>query len=99
MAKGEVCNPPQAGESALRNMYTVYILRSEKDSKRYIGVTSDLKERLFEHRNGLVKSTKNRRPLNLIHTEEFKTKTEAFKREKFFKSGQGREYLKKVLRI
>jgi putative endonuclease len=80
-------------------MYTVYVLRSTKDGKRYIGVTSDLQERLFEHRNGLVKSIKNRRPLNLIHTEEFETKTEALKREKFFKSGQGREYLNKILKI
>jgi len=80
-------------------MYIVYILRSEKDSKRYIGVTSDLKERLFEHRHGLVKSTKNRRPLRLIHTEEFETKSEALKREKFFKSGQGRKYLKEILKI
>ena len=75
-------------------MYTVYVLRSLKDGKRYIGVTSDLKERLFEHTNGLVKSTKNRRPLTLIHTEKFENKAEALKREKFFKSGQGREWIK-----
>ena len=80
-------------------MYTVYILRSEKDSKRYIGITSDLEERVFEHKKGLVKSTKYRRPLNLIYTEEDENKAEALKREKFFKSGQGREYLKEILKI
>jgi putative endonuclease len=99
VAKGEVCNPPQAGESAFRFMYTVYILRSKKDNKRYIGITSDLKERIFEHNNGLVRSTKSRRPLTLIHSELFKSKTEARSREKFFKSGHGREYLKEVLKI
>ncbi len=99
MAKGEVCNPPQAGKSAFRMMYTVYILKSEKDNKRYIGITSDLKERLFDHNNGLVKSTKNRRPLKLTHTEIFESKTEALRREKFFKSGQGRQYLKEELKI
>ncbi len=80
-------------------MYTVYILRSERDKKRYIGVTSDLDERLFEHNIGMVKSTKNRRPLKLIHSEIFACKTDAWKREKFFKSGQGRQYLKENLKI
>ena len=77
-------------------MFTVYILRSEKDNKRYIGVTSDLKERLFEHRNGLVKSTRHRRPFNLIHTEMYESKFEANQREKYFKSGVGREYLNTI---
>jgi len=77
--------------------YTVYILKSVKDQKRYIGVTTDLKRRLFEHREGLVKSTRRRRPLELAHTEEFASKTEALQREKYYKSGKGREYLKTVL--
>ena len=42
---------------------------------------------------GLVKSTKNRRPLELIYHEEFENKSDAFARESFFKSGKGREYL------
>ena len=80
-------------------MYNVYVLRSERDQKRYIGTTNYIEERLFEHNNGLVKSTKNRRPLKLIYTEEFEDKTEALQREKFFKSGRGREYLKNELNI
>ena len=54
--------------------YFVYILTSLKDSKRYIGMTSDLNRRLNEHNSGKVKSTKNRRPLELIYTEEFTSK-------------------------
>jgi putative endonuclease len=46
-----------------------------------------------EHNNGLVKSTRNRRPLELIYNEEFENKADAFARERFFKSGKGREYL------
>ena len=80
-------------------MYTVYVLRSERDQKRYIGTTNNIEERLLEHQSGLVKSTKNRRPLKLIYTEEFEDKTEALQREKFFKSGHGREYLKNELNI
>lgn len=76
--------------------YYVYILKSLKDSKRYIGMTSDLNRRLSEHNSGKVKSTKNRRPLELIYTEEFISKEEALNRETFFKSGKGREFLKSI---
>jgi putative endonuclease len=76
--------------------YFVYILTSFKDSKRYIGMTSDLNRRFKEHNSGKVKSTKNRRPLELIYTEEFISKKEASNRETFFKSGIGREFLKSI---
>jgi putative endonuclease len=74
-------------------MFYVYILRSLKDKKRYIGMTGDLERRFNEHNAGLVESTKNRRPLEIIYTEEFETKIEAAEREHFFKTGKGREYL------
>jgi len=74
----------------------VYVLRSLQDHKRYIGSTDNLSRRVQEHNNGLVKSTKNRRPLTLIYSEEFHSKSEALKREKFFKSGFGRSFLKKI---
>jgi len=77
-------------------MYWVYILKSLKDSKRYIGFTNDLIRRINEHNSGLVKSTKNRKPLILIHTEEYSTKEEAAERERFYKSGKGRELLKQM---
>ena len=86
-------NPPVASK-----MFTVYVLKSEKDLKRYIGFTEDLDRRLFDHTNGLVKSTRNRRPLVLIYKEEFTDKMEAQVREKFFKSGQGRVFLNSILR-
>lgn len=76
--------------------YNVYVLRSEKDNKRYIGFTSDLKNRISRHNDGFVKSTRNRRPLKLVYTEEFGTKSEARQREKFFKTGKGREFLKEI---
>lgn len=76
-------------------MYYVYVLRSIKDKKRYIGSTDNLGRRIDEHNKGLVKSTKNR-PFNLIYFEEFHIKSEALNREKFFKSGFGRSFLKKI---
>ena len=77
-------------------MFYVYILRSDKDGKRYIGFTANLERRLLEHHTGCVTSTKNRRPLQLIHSEEFFNKLEAEQREKFFKSGKGRAQLKEM---
>ncbi|MHB8930012.1 MAG: GIY-YIG nuclease family protein [Melioribacteraceae bacterium] len=67
-------------------MYTVYILLSNKDNKRYIGFTDNLQRRLTEHNSGKVKSTKNRIPLEVIYTEEFVLKSDAMKREKQIKS-------------
>ena len=77
-------------------MYMVYVLRSLKDGKRYVGMTSDLNRRLEEHRRGAVKSTRNRRPLDLIHTESFTEKAQASRREEFFKTGMGRAYLNEL---
>ncbi len=77
-------------------MYFVYVLKSLEDNKRYIGMSSNIERRLKEHNNGLVKSTKNRKPLKLIYFEEFPSKTEALKRENFFKSGSGRRFLKNI---
>lgn len=67
-------------------MFYVYILLSKKDSKRYIGMTSDIQRRILEHNSGLVKSTKYRRPLELLHLEEFSNKKDALIREKQLKN-------------
>jgi putative endonuclease len=79
-------------------IYKVYILKSKKDNKRYIGFTNNLDKRLVEHNNGKATATKNRRPFELIYYERFENKFEAAKREKFFKSGIGREFLKNINR-
>ena len=78
-------------------MYYTYVLLSEKDNKLYIGYTNDLKDRIKEHSNGKVSSTENRRPLRLIYYEACLNKIDAIKREKYFKSGYGRRFLKNRL--
>lgn len=80
-----------------KNYYT-YILFSKKDCKLYIGYTTNLENRLVEHSSGRVTSTKDRRPLKLIYHETFIDKEDAQAREKFLKSGFGREQLKKALK-
>jgi len=75
-------------------MYYLYILFSKKDKTLYVGITQDLKRRVQKHFQGFVRSTKNRRPLVLIHYEAYLRKSDALRREKFLKGGKGREELK-----
>jgi putative endonuclease len=66
-------------------MYYVYLLKSRKDGKLYIGSTSRLNIRIKEHNEGLVFSTKGRRPLEVIYFECYKSEKDARKREKNLK--------------
>jgi putative endonuclease len=75
-------------------MFFVYVLRSEKNGKRYVGSTSKTpQERLLEHNSGSNRWTKLNRLLRLIYSEEMESNTESRKRENFLKSGQGRKWL------
>ena len=74
----------QVNRFFFRMNYTVYILKSSIDGGYYYGYTADLAVRLARHNEGLVRSTKARRPLNVHYFEVFETKTEALKRENFF---------------
>jgi len=75
----------------------VYVLQSIKDKHLYIGISKNPERRLIEHNRGMTKSTKARRPFKLIFKEECKNRIEARKKEKYFKSGIGREFLKNYL--
>ncbi|MCX6795932.1 MAG: GIY-YIG nuclease family protein [Candidatus Falkowbacteria bacterium] len=78
--------------------YYVYILKSLKDKKLYIGYTENLGERIKKHNEGANESTRSRRPLQLIFAEAYINENDARKREKFFKTGHGREELKRILK-
>jgi len=79
-------------------MYYTYVLQSEKDMKFYIGYTKDLKLRFEQHTNGLVDSTKERRPLILIYYESCLDQEDATKWEKYLKSYHGSMFLKRRLK-
>lgn len=66
-------------------MFFVYILQSFKDKGLYAGFTGDLRKRIKEHNAGLNKSTKYRRPLNLVYYEAYKSAQDAKKREEMLK--------------
>lgn len=67
----------------------VYVLRSIKDGKRYIGSTDNLNRRIRQHNEGLVLSTKNRRPLVLVYYQEFEMLYEARIWEGKYKKSRG----------
>jgi len=77
--------------------YYVYLLLSEIDGKFYIGCANNLFERIKEHNEGKVLSTKGRKPLKLIYFEAIPNKKDAFTREKYLKTGWGKRQLKIVL--
>ena len=78
-------------------MWCAYALRSRKGGWLYVGMSSDVKKRLVEHNRGYSRSTKSRVPFYLIHVEEFASRREAREREKYLKSGKGREFLRSRL--
>jgi putative endonuclease len=75
-------------------MFYVYVIKSQ-EGLRYTGMTEDLEKRLTEHNDKLLSFwTKRGSHWKVVYTEEYTTKAEALKREKWLKSGVGREFLK-----
>ena len=89
-------------EKSLRRQYpmaVVYILKSLKiDNWHYVGSCTDLATRLKQHCKGSVRSTKNKRPLILLHQEIYPSVSMAKKREYFLKSPKGYLEKKKIIR-
>ena len=79
-------------------MFYVYVLKSLKSKRLYVGFTEDLKKRLEEHNRGIGgKFSKSNKPFKLVFYEAFLDKKDAIKQEKFYKSGYGREVLKQKI--
>jgi putative endonuclease len=75
----------------------VYILQSLKDSKYYIGETSDVEARLCFHNAGLQRSTKHRRPFKIVLIEVYADRALALKKEKQIKSWKGGIQFRKLV--
>lgn len=82
-------------ESVNRGMeYWVYVIKSCRDGIIYIGYSSNVKERLKKHNNGSSRFTKGHRPWRLIYKELCDSKKSAILRERFLKSGIGRQFVR-----
>lgn len=74
--------------STLYFVYYVYIFRLQNNSL-YIGFSSDLKQRIRDHRKGGVYSTRYRKFSSLVYYTAFESKLKALKFEKYLKSSSG----------
>lgn len=77
--------------------FRVYILLSEATGRRYTGSSNDLERRLHEHNSGQSPATRHGVPWRLVYSEPYPTKAEAYRRERYFKTGKGRDELEALL--
>ena len=78
--------------------YFVYILKSIRDGSYYVGSTQDLFSRVERHNQGRSKYTRNKRPWELLYSEEYPDRSAAIKREKEIKKRRRREYIESLVR-
>lgn len=78
-------------------MYHVYILRSLKTNKYYIGSTGHLEDRINRHNSKRSIATKRGYPWQLIFIEQYSTRSQAYRREMQIKSFHGGEAFKKLI--
>ena len=74
-------------------MFYVYVLRSRKTGRRYVGSCENLGDRLQRHNAGESKATRHGTPWTLLHSESFSTRREAAGKERYYKTGRGRDEL------
>ena len=77
-------------------MYYLYILKLS-DGNLYTGSTTDLKNRVAEHKRGKVQSTRRKGP-KLIHYEGYVLKSDAQRRERYLKTTEGKRFLRQQIR-
>lgn len=77
-------------------MFYVYVIING-EGKIYIGQTKELSKRMNDHKMGWSRYTKGKGRWHLLFKEEYRTRREAIKREKYLKSGVGRRYIKEIL--
>ena len=73
------------------------MIQSEVDHGFYVGMTSDLERRVKEHDAGTNRSTRARRPFKIVYVEQCGSRGEAREREKYLKSGIGRDFVKRLV--
>ena len=80
-------------------MFSVYVLRSLKDQRFYIGQTNNLEERIRRHNEGRVPSTKGRRPLILVWSESLDSRSKAVVRERELKNLKANKKFRVLIQV
>ncbi|MFA5188637.1 MAG: GIY-YIG nuclease family protein [Patescibacteria group bacterium] len=78
-------------------MYYVYAIKSKNKNYIYVGISDNPARRIKQHNLGYNKTTKPYKPFDIILIEEYPNRLEARKKEKYLKSGCGKEFLKNLL--
>ncbi len=78
-------------------MYKVYVIQSKEDHRLYVGLTRNLRRRICDHNSGFVFSTKGYKPWRLVYSENADDRKSARERERYLKSGCGKEFLKSFI--
>lgn len=78
-------------------MHYIYLLEDQVDLSWYIGYSFHPTQRIEQHVQHLVITTRHKTALRLIYIEGYLNKNDALGRERFLKSGAGRRFLKKQL--
>ena len=81
----------------MNKKFYVYIIQSKTNESLYIGQTSNLSRRIYEHNNDLSGYTKHKSPWDLVWYCVFNYKHQAERFEKYLKTGSGRVFIKKRL--
>jgi len=93
--------PKPADWRAEPGRFWVYVVRSELSGKLYVGQTNDLAGRLRQHNdpesNRSLYTKRTPGPWSLAHAEEFPSRREAMARERFLKTGHGRDWLRGIV--
>jgi len=79
-------------------MFYAYVIKSIACDYYYKGYCKDLENRLQQHNSGMTISIEPYLPFKIVYFEQFPTKEEAIKREKYFKSAAGRLFLKNSIK-
>lgn len=77
-------------------MFFTYIIRSLKDGSYYIGQTGNLEKRLDQHNQGFSDYTSKKLPWEIVYAEEYQSRNEAIKRERFLKKQRNRSFYNKL---
>lgn len=85
-----------AGAICFNMVYVVYILKNPND-KYYIGYTGDINRRLEKHNLGHTKSTKNKGVWKIAYKEQFETRGQAIKREKYIKKQKSKKFIEELI--
>ena len=78
------------------NMYYVYAIKSVRVNYIYVGISDNPERRIKQHNKGYNKTTKPYAPFKLLRIEILADREQAREREKYLKSGFGKEYLKSI---